>query len=629
MAIAFYDSPVFPLPSDYDDLVTEGKRLARVNAASLRGTPELQVASWAFFRQHYLFPTPPGMFYEHGVVSSPLAHSRWVHFWASHRLTALAAPRGFSKSTLLNERTLQDIVTRPYYKVVGFHSILTKVQKAVSKLMLQIDGNERIIQDFGKLKPGRADHGSWNKHHLALKNGSQILGIPIEGASLGERPNRIYFDDPEDPRDHETNPTQSLEEFREFVLSFVIPMATNSSVSIQFVNTNYTRRTFSFWMHKTEDPRIVECWHRLLEKAEWVNQKGEREYLWAEGITPEFLAEQKKIMGAANYAANYLNEPGTESERILTVHPNLCTYRLIDPDKNAYERPLASSAKVETCQLTAWRTEQGGVQFPEWKKFVRPWSQVVNDMRRFIMVDYADTTTNMSDYCVVHVLGFENSEVHKDTLWSLDCWAGRVRLEELTRHIYRLAKKWAVPWVGVEAYSVQGDYAERVAMDLPGMFGGLEVAPRVLPVKFPPKMTKADKIKRMEWRFVQFRVKLPSDYSERPDPMARAAYTMLYDQIDNFTEDLKLLDHDDVLDSLAMHQAFGKSRTPPLAPDMVRMGNAWELLSEGKDELEDGVPIMPGSLPLGQLTVEQLRKLRERNREEVEDDYVDWLSIPL
>lgn len=569
------------------------------------------------------------MFYEHGVQNSPPAHTRWIHHWASHRLTAIAAPRGFAKSILLQERGLQDILTRPFYKVVGFYSILEKVQKAVSKLMIQIENNQLIIEDFGKLKPSRGSHGSWNKHFLQLTNGASIRGIPVRGASLGERPNRIYFDDPEDPRDHETDPTGSLEEFRDFVLSFVLPMATNKSVSVQFMNTNYTRRTFSYWLHSTDDPRIRQMWHCIKEKAYWTNQEGVREYLWPEGVTPEFLDDQLKSMGPALFSANYLNEPGTDSEKTLYTHPDLCTYSVKDADVEAYANPMCSSAKVETHQLTKWKNEAGGIQLPEYKKITRPWAEVVSGMQRFITVDWAETTTTMSDCSVVHVMGLENSQVHRDTLWSLDLWSGRVRLEELTRHIYRLARKWNVPWVGIEAFPVQSDYMERVAHDLPLLYGNAGTAPRVFPIKPPSKMKKPARIARMEWRFVQFRVKLPNDYTSRPDPIVRGAYTRLFDQLDNFTEDMTLLQHDDEIDTLSMHQWIGKVRTPPTAPDMARLGNPWELLTEGKVELEDGVPIMLGSLPLAHLTIEQLHTIRANRREELEEEYVEWSNILL
>ena len=38
----------FPLPADYPELVSEGQRLARVNAVQLQGRPDLEVAAWAF-----------------------------------------------------------------------------------------------------------------------------------------------------------------------------------------------------------------------------------------------------------------------------------------------------------------------------------------------------------------------------------------------------------------------------------------------------------------------------------------------------------------------------------------------------------------------------------------------------
>lgn len=627
------NNPLWPLPYDYWELLEDGKRLARVNACSLRGKPELQVASWDFFRRTYLFPMPQNMFYSHGVGESPPEHAKWVYFWAANRLSALAAPRGFAKSTLLAERSLQDLLTLPFNKLVGFHSILTKVHQAIEKLMLQIEQNHLIIQDFGKMKPPRGSHYSWNKSCLQLKNGSKIQGFPIAGASLGERPNRIYFDDPEDPRDYKVNPVGVLEEFQSFLMGTVLPMATNQSVKIQFVNTNYSNRTFSYWMHNTEDPKITKNWARLLEAAEWIDDRtGKKVYMWANVITPEFLEMQKSAMGPAEYSANYLNRPTVDSERILQVHPQLCTYKLLDVDAEAYEKPFNSQARVRTHRLVEWLQEANGVQVPKYRAIERSWAEVVGNMKRFIMVDYATTTTELSDFSAIHVMGLENSETHLDTLWSLDAWVGKVRLEELTRHIYRLAVKWQVPIVGVEAFEIQGDYAERVRADLPLLYGSMELAPRVYPIKPNKKLSKVEKIKRLEWRFCQFRMKLPDDYMGRPDHLTRAAYTQLYDQIEKFTENENSLAHDDILDTLAMHQFLGKARTAPTAPDMDLKRNAWDLVCEGKDETSNGVPIVPGTLPIQHITMDHVRQLRMRAWENVDEeepiyDFLDTLNL--
>jgi hypothetical protein len=137
-------------------------------------------------------------------------------------------------------------------------------------------------------------------------------------------------------------------------------------------------------------------------------------------------------------------------------------------------------------------------------------------MRRFITIDWAPTVSETSDFSCIHVMGIENSQSYRDTLWSLDIWLGKKPAEEVVRRAYLMAMKWQVPIVAVEAYPVQMEFAQRLRHDLPSMYGKGEIPCRVLEVKFPSKFKKPDKIAGLHWRFKQFRLKLPLDRSQDP-----------------------------------------------------------------------------------------------------------------
>lgn len=626
------NNPYWPLPADYPSLTREGQRLARVNAASLNETPALQVASWDFFRRYYLFPTERGEFYDHGVEDSPECHYNWVYLWANEQFSALAAPRGLGKSTLLRERALQDLVTRRHYKIVGFYSIMTKVRTNFTKIMVQIEHNPRILEDFGALKPHRGGHGSWNKNWLLLRNGCQLMGIPVGGANLGERPNRVYFDDPENPEDHKDSKAEWLQDFRDMILSHIVPMGTKYRMPLAYVNTNYTRRTFSWWLHTTDEPRIVDHWGRLLERARWIDEDtGEYKYLAPTILTPEFLEEQYQKMGPSLFAANYLNEPTSDSEKILSVHPHLNTYTVLNPRDNTYVSPLNADSRVQTHQLT--HIPQGGDidDRTETRQIRRPFGETVAAMTRFITVDYAHTTTSMSDFSAIHVLGFENSQVHQDTLWSLDAWVGRVRPAQLIEKIRELATRWHVRTIGIEAYPIQMTWFEEFKSQLYTGWrrAGLPAAPAVVvPIKFPPHMQKEDRIKAMEWRFVQYRLKLPSreEIAQRSQE-SRAAYLQLYEQIQNFTEDGSLNQYDDILDTLSMHQGLTvPRRRVPTRPDVMRGHEAFEAMKSGQTQLVDGIPVTHG-MDTQNLTPDVVRAFRQHTNGyfDEENNYVEPL----
>jgi hypothetical protein len=69
------DNPRYPLPPDYEELSTEGQRLARVNACLQTDTPRASALSWNFFRNYYLMPDPASgydpMFYKNILPSPP------------------------------------------------------------------------------------------------------------------------------------------------------------------------------------------------------------------------------------------------------------------------------------------------------------------------------------------------------------------------------------------------------------------------------------------------------------------------------------------------------------------------------------------------------------------------------
>lgn len=577
-------SPYWPLPADYPQLTAEGQRQSRVNAVQLQGPPDLEVASWSFFKTYYLLSTPPGMFYKHGTVRSPHMHYRWIYHWEANQLSVTAAPRSAAKSTLIKENILRKVVCRPHWETVLFLAKQEFLTTTFDDFMVQIEGNERIIEDFGMLKPSR-NQGIWNHSQLKLTNGAMITGMPIMGAALGKRPHEIYFDDVEKDSSLIMSPSQNIQGFKNFFFNVVYPMADSHDVRIRVVGTLLSRRTFIYWLQSTSDTRILD-WKKLFHAVTFTDKDGDVQDEWPEKMGREWQVVQRRRMGPSAYAAQYENNPVTDAERILHLHPELNTYWLENTDAFTALDPFNSQATMVSHQLSGW-DRSFDPEMPIPKSITRPFAEVVGKMRRFITIDYATTVSETSDFSCIHVMGTENSSVYRDTLWSLDLWMGKVSSEELVRRTYAMALKWQVPLIAVEAYPVQMEFAERLRHDLPAMYGQGQVPCRVLAVKFPPHLKKPDKIAGLHWRFKQFRMKLPLD---RRDEFG---YKALFYQIENFTEDLALLRHDDAIDTLAMHQAIAKS-TAPVGPDEHQFKDPVQMLREGKYHYESGVSVMSG-----------------------------------
>ena len=605
------------MPDDYWTLTDKGQRLARVNAAGLSGIPELEVAGWDFFRNTYLVPRGPA-WYRTGFSESPPSHYQWVKDWSQHDLLVHAAPRGTCKTTVNLEEVLRKLVTTPFWECALFLATQAFCGDRLGRLMAEIENNELLVNDFGHLKSKRG-RGVWNRgSRMDLTNGSSCRAIPITGASLGVRPSGlIVLDDVEKSDDLVQTPSDLRENFEKFFFNAIYPMARSPgfSIPIRIIGTLYNRRMFIYWLYTTDDSRIKEFWNRTLMNVidmDW------------EVMDEEWQATEKRRLGVAAYNAQYMNDPGTAADRVLAIHPELNTYWLEDVDDAAYNNPENSHAICVTHVLKGLRKTEGGDELPVPLVQHRPWSDVVSGMRRFITVDSSRTTTPTSDFSVVHVMGFENSHEHRDTLYSLDIWVGRVRPEELLRQVYRLAIKWNVPLIGVEAYPILAEFYERVRDNLPTMYPSQTTIPRVIPLKFPPKMAKEDKIMQMEWRFRHFRMKLPVDRRTEP------GFARLFYEIENFTEDMALLDHDDAIDTLAMHQAIGKQHQGK-APDIYKPVNLIEEMKKGETE-HLGVPLMSG-INASDLTDADLHTLLNEKYDRAEEEFGPsenwWMDLPV
>lgn len=630
MAIVFpkKGNDFWPLPADYPTLTGEGMKLARVNAVRLEGRPDLEVASWAFFREHYLFPTATGAcgrgpFYKHGTHRSPDMHYRWLYHWEDSQLSVTAAPRSAAKSTLVKENILRKVVARPNWESVMFLAKQDFITTTFDDFMGQIEANELILNDFGVLKPSR-NQGIWNHSQIKLRNGAMITGMPIMGAALGKRPHEIYFDDVEKDDSLVMVPSEHIAGFKAFFFNVVYPMADNLDVKIRIIGTLLSRRTFIFWLHDTEDSRIDD-WKRLFHAVTFIDQDGQTVDEWPEKMGHEWQIVQKRRMGPAAYAAQYENNPVTEAERILRIHPELNTYWVEDKD-GAYESdPLNSQAKMVSHQLAGWENAlDEPVPLPQ--PIVRPFGEAVAGMRRFITIDWASTVSETSDFSCIHVMGIENSGCYRDTLWSLDLWLDKKPTEEVIRRAYLMALKWQVPLVAVEAYPVQMEFAKRLPHDLPALYGQGEVPPRVLEVKFPTSYKKPDKIAGLHWRFKQYRVKLPLDRSrERP-------YSELWYQIENFTEDLALLRHDDAIDTLAMVNAKGLfGHSMPAGPDTHLTKDPIQMLKEGDYHYDSGIGVMSG-INAADIPDSVLEEMFQRRYEDAMDESIEqepeWINYP-
>jgi len=566
----------FPLPSDYDSLTKNGQKEARLAVLHDQSTPEKLVTAWSFFRNVYLKPQGES-FYKGGFMESPPFHSQLINDLGRYARNVLAAPRGFSKSTVVGKEVpLFLSLTRPFFTITLCLPTDTQVESRFDDIMYQFTNNPLILEDFGEQKSQRGN-AIWNHHHLHLSNGAILQGISVKGRKRGMRPRLFILDDPEfDPESRTTEARQVLlEQFETILFRQIIPMLEYGS-AIFWIGTVLNRRCFLYHAIYDDDPRFA-FWNRRILAGEEISPKNptERVALWDEKWPLELLDARRAEIGSAAYAAEILNNPISDTERLLVVDstfneysvPTLCTVP---------ENPFIETA--ETIWHERVKSPDGQASLPQEVK--KPFKELITPLFRIATVDFASGLTAMNDFSCIGIFGFDNN----NCLWLLDMWMGRVKEAELLRQIFLISKKWQVRAIGVESASIQISFVdsvnEFVTQQAINQTEGWR--PRIIPVKYPSGVSKSERIAGLDWRFQNGRIKYPRHLAQQ------FPFDALYLQTRDFTYDLALLRFDDAIDCVAMVQYTIK------APKMRSLDKQVPTNRTLEEQIKTGQPVVEG-----------------------------------
>jgi len=536
---------LWPLPRDYGELSSDGQKQARLAVLHNQSTPFDLVVAWDFFRRCYLAGTGK-LFYKNGFEESPPFHYEMIFDLGEHARNCTAAPRGSAKSTVIGiEAPLLLALTRPHYEMTLGLATDRLVEERFDKLIQQFVENELILQDFGEMKPPRG-RKIWNHHQLSLMNGAIIKGLSVMGKKRGGRPRLFILDDPENDPDSDSQAAAQavVEKFDMILFRQIIPMLESGS-SIYWVGTLINRRSFLYRAVSSDDPRF-DFWNRKILKAMVYDKDDPKKVsvLWPEKWSQEVLEARKEEIGPSAFSAEYLNEPVSEQDRIL----------VIDPRKNEYSvegefdwlNPLAHTGKIR------WTERYMEPGHRVYKDYEKPFRELVLPMYRILLFDYGSGLSHYNDYSCIMVLGFDTT----NTLWILDVWLGRAKDATLLRLIYEKGLAWRPRVLGIEAVSIQMSFAEAVKDYIDEMEEKVSQPwrARVFPITYPARVTKSQRISGTEWRFRPGRIKFPAHLA------GKWPFDQLYQQTADFTPDLALLPHDDVIDTLSMYQYVVKNR---------------------------------------------------------------------
>lgn len=589
-------NPNYPLPHDFHDLVEEGKSQARVNAIRLQETPDDLVMAWHCLRTWYLEPLPPGAWYTDDYHESPPLHYQFVWDLGAFARNVQSFWRGFGKSKVLKEVYMTFLLGRRYFTILHIKSGDDFAEDDLRELMTQFEENELLVRDFGQIKPTRGK-GAWSAtNKLELTNGSKIWGRSVMSRMLGFRPKFVGCDDAEFDQQMRVAPRLLTENMKKLWKGHIRPMMERGT-SVLFLGTLNTRKSFLYHMAKVsegEDPS-VSFFNRVVTPIEVNGVPSWDRY------TPEDLELIKDEVGLPEYCRMYLNDPGTEDERMLNLHHKFGYYTV---DGTDYLRsPLASDA-----QMISWRN-LGEDKAPQ--RVVRNFGEAASGMYRIMLADPIKKPSIASDWASLMVIGVERSSDYNDHWWVLDLRCGRVADPIFFRWIWEMGVLWRPKVVAIESIGARHKLAQQVGSDLAEKASMTGWMPRVFPVRYVGDMSNEEKgkgkrISGLTWRFEHNRIKYPKHL------MGKHPFTMLREQTDNFTEDLHLLTHDDVIDTLAMGQFVVNPRVTMGDMAGESEGNLMDLLAEGKVYFPGTkVPIL-AALNMQDLTPKALAGIEKR-----------------
>lgn len=567
-------NPHYPLPPDYLSLSPEEQRLARLNALCLQETPEDVVTAWQCLDTWYLRTLPLGVWYAPPLYNSPPIHYAFIYSLAAYARNIFVMPRSFGKSILIRAFILLMALTRPYFTMSLIKSRVGFIHSDFIKIKRMLATNPAILRDFGRLVP-RKGEGLWSNEHIVLRNGFELFGMSVMSTQLGPRPRMWIADDSEFDPKMRVSPTLLAQNFRELLKEQLLPQL-DSGCSGHIVGTMASQKMNIYRMgtiSEEEDPGIA-YWNREIYGV--YDEAGNLTF--PEKYSEERIQALRDELGDAAFMASYMNVPGSDFERTFNLHPNFGRYVVSDVDPALERSPLRSQAT-----LTVWRPGEVSAESgqPKVIEVRRPFGPTVGRMMRVLLIDPCKKPGPYSDYAALLVVGRENSSEFKDTLFLLDLCLERIEKTQIINKAWEMGLKWRVRTIGCEATSgFQHDMAERMASEFSERALEEQWMPRVQPLLYKGD-AKKDKGQRihdaLQWRFETHRIKFPWHLRLRKD------WSAFLRQIEDFTIDLNLLQHDDAIDSLAMFHYIMKPRggygTPEAEPDqqdvldMMRAGH--------------------------------------------------------
>ncbi len=563
-------------------------------------TAEEYIIGHLFFRNHYLAPQGEKFYQEGGLLPPAPGHILMLQDFCSFPLCVEAFPRGQGKSTIFSkELPLREIVCFPNRQVVVCVASEKLVSDKAAPVMIQLEENQRILDDFGingRLVPKKGQRRIFNKHYMSLLNGAVLEELTIGSRQRGTRTSRYILDDPE--YDPDTNKQERYSELREKLQDFierqVLYMLNPRFMKFFWIGTMIGARSYLYHVCFSKQKKF-NSWTRRVQSGAVLDEKTGKvlSSSWEERYSVKHLQFLKGVNDQA-FMTEVMNAPAEEKARLLQLDPVANEYTVDKLPANLEQRNAAHLPHPEAVMTYHYFKGYDDAMRIQWQIDQVNQKQHFDKMRRIATIDYAPTKTSLSDLKAIAITGIDS----RNTWWRLDLWAGRMKDEQFWDFLVRFCAAWRVHVIAPETTATQTFLADLITRRVfEGGQTGLipsDWYPVIHAVDYPQGMDNVNKGYRINtafgYRMGRGFFKVPASYS------AKWPFNEERNQFKFFTVDLSELQRDDIIDAGAMvnYVPTGKgTASPTKGVDPIR--DLLEKLKRGEPfiEGEEGLVGMP------------------------------------
>lgn len=303
---------------------------------------------------------------------------------------AVAAPRGFAKSTITTlSYPLHQICFKKRHFIIIVSDTEEQATSFVSFIKIELEQNERIIGDFGKLKSYK-----WGDSVFTTRTGIKVWargsGQKIRGLRNRQyRPDLVIIDDLED--DETVMNPRIVQKKLNWILRACYPSIAGAGKkgSLFIINTLLSRQSVQ--------AKLLADKHFIQRKYQALDEDGNS--LWPDMYSKEDLLETKELIGSLAFNQEYQNDP---------------------------------------------RDDEGYFK-PEWFVYYEP-TQIVGRLFITSFTDPSIGSGESHDYKAIITVGMDSNSI----IWVLDAFVQKCSIDAMIEAMYVRYERWKHNTMGLE-----------------------------------------------------------------------------------------------------------------------------------------------------------------------------------